>query len=124
MDEYTLQNLIPQLQKHHGAFSVLAFADNVPIGLVNCFQTFSTFQCRPIVNIHDVVVRKSHRGQGVAEKMLQLVQERAKGIGCCKLTLEVLEGNAVAKKVYKRFGFNAYQLDPSQGNALLWQKVI
>ncbi len=124
LSDYVLANLITTLQQQTGAFSVLAFHDNVAVGLVNCFQTFSTFSCRPIVNIHDVIVRKSHRGQHVAEEMLLKVQEVAKDRGCCKLTLEVLEGNEIAKKVYQRFGFNAYVLDPKKGNALFWQKVI
>ena len=124
LSAYVLDNLIPSLQKHNGAFSVLAFIDGQPVGLVNCFQSFSTFQCRPIVNIHDVIVRESHRGQGLADKMLARVQSHAKELGSCKLTLEVLEGNEIAKKVYHRFGFNAYSLDPVQGNAMFWEKTI
>jgi len=124
LSKYVLDNLISELQKHYGAFSVLAFHNNLPVGLVNCFQTFSTFKCRPLVNIHDVVVRQSHRGQNLAEQMLDVVEKEAKQRGCCKLTLEVLEGNLVAQKVYKRFGFNSYVLNPEQGNALFWEKVI
>lgn len=124
LSEYTLQNLIPELQKHYGAFSVLAYENDMPVGLVNCFQSFSTFKCRPLINIHDVIVRKSHRGNGLAEKMLERVQQHAKEIGCCKLTLEVLQGNEAAKKVYQRFGFNSYVLDSSKGNALFWEKII
>ena len=124
LSNYVVTNLITELQKHYGAFSVIAFDDNLPVGLVNCFQAFSTFKCRPLINIHDVIVRDSHRGHGLAEKMLDKVQQHAKEIGCCKLTLEVLQGNDIAKKVYQRFGFNAYELDPSKGNALFWEKVI
>lgn len=124
LSKYTVENLVPTLQKYQGAFSVLAFSDNTPVGLVNCFQALSTFKCRPLVNIHDVIVRESHRGCGLAEKMLDIVQQHAKEIGCCKLTLEVLQGNEIAKKVYQRFGFNAYTLDPCKGNALFWEKII
>ena len=35
----------------------------VAVGLVNCIEGFSTFACRPLVNVHDVVVRESHRGR-------------------------------------------------------------
>lgn len=124
LSEFVLQNLIIELKKYHGAFSVLAIKNDVPIGLVNCFQSFSTFKCRPLVNIHDLIVRDNHRGAGVAEMMLDQVQMTAKERGCCKMTLEVLQGNEAAKKAYQRFGFNAYELDPSKGNALFWEKVI
>ena len=124
LSDYVLDNLITVLQKYQNAYSILAFDCEVPIGLVNCFQAFSTFKCRPLVNIHDLIVRKSHRGLGVAQIMLQEVQVIAKDRGCCKLTLEVLQGNESAKKVYQRFGFDAYELDPKKGNALFWEKVI
>ena len=44
--------------------------------------------------------------------------------GCCKLTLEVLDGNAPAKAAYEKFGFASYELDPAVGGALCWQKKL
>lgn len=44
--------------------------------------------------------------------------------GCCKITLEVLGGNLVAKKVYSKAGFESYELDPTVGKAEFWQKKI
>ena len=52
------------------------------------------------------------------------VEEIAISKGCCKLTLEVLSGNAVAKASYEKFGFSGYELDPKVGNALFWQKSL
>jgi len=124
LSKFVLQNLIESLSSTTGAFSVLAYQDNVAVGLVNCFQSFSTFKCLPIINIHDVIVRKNYRGHKLAAKMLELVEQTAKERGSCKLTLEVLEGNTAAKRVYQSFGFNAYQLDPEQGNALFWEKSV
>ena len=118
------QNLIPTLQKIENAFSVLCFAGERPVGLVNCFQGFSTFNCQPLINIHDVIVRSNFRGQGISLKMLKYVEYEAKERGCCKLTLEVLERNDIAKSAYKGFGFDAYQLIPRMGQALFWQKVL
>ena len=94
------------------------------MGLVNCIEGFSTFACRPLVNIHDVVVLASHRGQRVGEKMLALVDQLARERGACKLTLEVLQGNASAIKLYERMGFAGYQLDPAMGRAQFFQKWL
>jgi ribosomal protein S18 acetylase RimI-like enzyme len=124
LSQYVLDNLIEKLIETSGAFSVVGYSNNVPVGLVNCFQSFSTFKCLPIVNIHDVIVRENYRGHNLAEKMLEHVQSIAKERGGCKLTLEVLEGNAPAKHVYQKFGFNAFELDPSKGNAMFWEKMI
>lgn len=120
----TRQQLAIELAKRPHAFSVLAFIAGEPVGLVNCFEGFSTFACRPLVNIHDVVVVASARGQGISQKMLTKVEEIARQRGCCKMTLEVLEGNEVALGAYRKLGFSDYQLDPQMGRALFWQKAL
>ncbi|MBD8495034.1 GNAT family N-acetyltransferase [Pseudomonas syringae] len=120
----TRQQLAKELAKRAHAFSVLAFIAGEPVGLINCFEGFSTFACRPLVNIHDVVVLAQYRGQGISQKMLVKVEEIARQRGCCKLTLEVLEGNEVALAAYRKQGFEGYQLDPVMGRALFWQKSL
>ena len=92
--------------------------------MVNCIEGFSTFACRPLVNVHDVAVLPQYRGQGVAEKMLALAEQLAGKRGACKLTLEVLSGNAGAARLYERIGFAAYQLDPAMGQARFMQKLL
>jgi len=94
------------------------------IGLVNCFEGFSTFAARPLVNVHDVVVLPSHRGQRLAQQMLALVETIARERGACKLTLEVLAGNHNAQRLYQRLGFAAYQLQPELGHAQFLQKWL
>lgn len=118
------QQLAVELAKRPHAFSVLAFISGEPVGLVNCFEGFSTFACRPLVNVHDVMVSASARGQGISQKMLAKVEEIARQRGCCKITLEVLEGNEPAKGAYRKLGFADYQLDPQMGRALFWQKTL
>lgn len=66
-----LENLAGELAKRPHAFSVLAFVNGEPAGLVNCFEGFSTFACKPLVNVHDVAVVKKFRGLGLSQKMLQ-----------------------------------------------------
>lgn len=124
LPEFVRRNLLDELAKRPYAFSVLAFDGVQPVGLVNCFEGFSTFASRPLVNVHDVVVLKSHRGQRIAPLMLAKVEELARSRGACKLTLEVLSGNTQAMKSYEREGFAGYQLDPSFGTATFMQKKL
>jgi ribosomal protein S18 acetylase RimI-like enzyme len=127
LSDFARTNLSQALAARPFMFSVLAFdeaAGGLPIGLINCVEGFSTFACQPLVNVHDVVVRASHRGQGVAEQMLDLVEQLARARGACKLTLEVLEGNTPAQKLYRRLGFDNYQLDPAMGQAQFMQKWL
>ncbi len=120
----TLQQLAGELAKRPHAFSVLAFVAGQPVGVVNCFEGFSTFACRPLVNIHDVAVIKEWRGKGISQKMLAKVEEIARQRGWCKLTLEMLQGNTVAQGAYRKMGFAGYELDPQMGQALFWQKSL
>ena len=119
-----LQQLPAELAKRPHAFSVLAFVDGEPAGLVNCFEGFSTFACRPLVNVHDVAVMNQFRGLGLSQKMLQKVEEIARQRGCCKITLEVLEGNAVAQSAYRKYGFDDSVFDPAHGRMLFWNKPL
>lgn len=122
--DFAKANLPAELASRPQAFSVLAFDGPEAVGLVNCFEGFSTFACQPLVNVHDVVVLASHRGLRVGEKMLALVEQIARERGACKLTLEVLQGNRSAIRLYERFGFAGYQLDPAMGHAQFLQKWL
>ena len=51
-------------------------------------------------------------------------QQHAIDRGCCKLTLEVLTGNARALTSYLGFGFEPYALDPAAGQASFMQKWL
>jgi GNAT superfamily N-acetyltransferase len=106
------------------AHVVLAMEGDDPAGLVISFEGFSTFQCRPLLNIHDVVVAERYRGQGLSKRLFATVEAMAVRLGCCKLTLEVLEGNLIAQNAYRSMGFAGYQLDPALGKALFWEKKL
>ena len=124
LSDWTKENLPAALAGTANAFSILALADGTPAGLINCFQTLSTFKCKPLVNIHDVMVSRVFRGKGLSTAMLAKVEETARQRGCCKLTLEVLEGNTIARKSYRKFGFQGYELDPAMGKAMFWEKPL
>jgi ribosomal protein S18 acetylase RimI-like enzyme len=124
LSESVKLNLANELSKLPHAFSIICYVNNKPAGLVNCFEAFSTFKCKPLINIHDVIVVNEFRGLGLSQQMLSKVEEIAKQKGCCKITLEVLEGNKVAQNSYIKFGFAGYELDPVMGKALFWQRNI
>ena len=124
LSDFSKKHLVQELAARPQAFSVLAFDGALPVGLVNCIEGFSTFACRPLINVHDVVVLASHRGQRVGEKMLAEVEVVARERGASKLTLEVLPGNTPAIRLYERIGFAGYQLDPALGHAQFLQKWL
>jgi GNAT superfamily N-acetyltransferase len=119
-----LAGLPEALASRPQAFSVLAYDGEQAVGLINCIEGFSTFACKPLVNVHDVVVLSSHRGQRITQQMLARVEAEARARGACKLTLEVLSGNRSAMRAYEREGFAGYQLDPAFGQAMFLQKKL
>lgn len=130
LSDFSRTHVVASLAARPHIFSVLAFIGenendvNNAVGLVNCIEGFSTFACRPLVNIHDLVVLPGYRGQGIGAQMLVVVEEIARQRGACKLTLEVLEGNGGAQRLYQKVGFAPYALDPVMGSAQFLQKWL
>ena len=118
------RDLASVLHQRSDTVVVLAFENDQPAGLVICMEGFSTFACQPLLNIHDVFVASEFRGRGLSRQLFERVETIAKTRGCCKLTLEVLEGNQRACAVYTKLGFSGYELDPKMGRALFWEKKL
>ena len=117
-------NLVATIAKRDDFFTVLCYVDEQPAGIINFIEGFSTFKCKPLMNIHDCDVLKPYRGLGISQLLFAEVEKVSRARGCCKLTLEVLEGNVIAKNAYKKLGFTGYELDEETGNALFWEKVL
>lgn len=105
--------LVPGLRAHPAARVWLAEDGGQPVGVCVAFIGFSTFQGRPLLNLHDIAVLPGHRGRGVAQALLQAAEAHARQLGCCKLTLEVQQDNLPAQRLYARFGFD----DPRYGDS-------
>ncbi|CAM9859568.1 unnamed protein product [Chrysoparadoxa australica] len=120
LPQHVKDNLVTALKASQGAFTVLAYTNGHPIGLCNCLASFSTFACKPVINVHDCAVIEGNRGKGVAGLMMERVKEVAKERGCCKVTLEVLVGNDPAKAAYTKAGFKPYVLHEKYGVAEFW----
>lgn len=121
---YAKANLVRELKDLPSFHGGLAFLDEKAVGLINCFAGFSTFAAKPLLNIHDIVVHADARRQGIGQALLYWAEQRARELGCCKLTLEILSGNSLAMASYVRAGYAPYVLDPATGQALLMQKLL
>ena len=124
LSQQTKQNLASALQQRDFMTSLIAYVDGKPAALANCIESFSTFACKPILNIHDMAVNREFRGLGLSQKLLAAVEALAREKGCSKVTLEVLSGNKVAMRAYEKFGFTGYELAPAMGKAEFWEKKL
>ncbi len=105
--------LIAGLRRVPTALVLIAFAADRPVGIAICFFGFSTFQARPLLNIHDLAVLPEYRGKGIGRRLLGAVEEHALQRGCCKLTLEVQDDNQPARGLYHAFGFTDFVVGDS-----------
>lgn len=94
------------LLHHHPACRVfLAACDRLFIGLLVSFVAVSTFQARPLLNVHDLIVKDQFRRRGVGKRLLDTAGEFARSRGYCRLTLEVRNDNSEAQRLYSSVGF-------------------
>ena len=55
--------------------------------------------------IDELVVRTSHRAQGIGKKLISAAVERCRELGCCELEVSTESANTTAKSLYKSLGF-------------------
>jgi GNAT superfamily N-acetyltransferase len=124
IDAATLDRVPGELAKHPTAFTLISYVDSQPAAIANCFFGFSTFSARKLINIHDLAVLPTFRGKGLSGTLVEAIEEVGREHNCCKLTLEVLNKNIPAMNAYKKWGFGSYELDPTVGEAVFWQKKL
>jgi GNAT superfamily N-acetyltransferase len=124
LSETARRDVIPGLRQHPTTLAFLAYRDNEPVGLAICFRGFSTFAARPLINISDYFVFPAHRGAGIGRLLLSAIEQHARDLGCCRLTLEVQENNHHAKRVYSAAGFSQATYVPEAGGSLYLSKSL
>lgn len=97
--------IISGLKQHSGFLGFFVMAGNQFAGLANCNINFSTFQAKPLINIHDFIVAPECRNMGAGHFLLRGIINYASQNGFCRVNLEVREDNQTAKSLYKKNGF-------------------
>jgi len=109
-DTDVLASLPGLLAGNPNAHVLLAMMDDKVAGVAVCFLGFSTFAASPLLNVHDLAVRKPFQGTGIGGALLDAAAEKAKSLGCCRMTLEVDKANTGARRLYERKGFQVAHL--------------
>jgi ribosomal protein S18 acetylase RimI-like enzyme len=101
--------LAADLARHPAAHCLLAGYGDPAVGFATCFLGYSTFQARPLLNIHDIAVLPEWRGRSIARGLLEAIEVLGRDLDCCRITLEVREDNPRARQIYESAGFGAGQ---------------
>ncbi len=123
------QRVVDDLAARDHAVSILAFAvrpvgRSDAVGLINGFETYSTFAGMPVLNLHDVMVTRSCRGQGIGRLLIEAATELARERGCYKMTLEVFRGNRAAAGLYRSCDFRNPAGNRDLSETLFMSKVL
>lgn len=124
LPEEVLARLISGLRSLPTTLVFLAFAGDQAVGIATCFRGFSTFLGKPLINIHDLAVLPQFRGQGIGPLLLRAIEAKARQLGCGRITLEVQENNARARRTYQRAGFGQAVYASESGGSLFYTKAI
>jgi ribosomal protein S18 acetylase RimI-like enzyme len=124
LSETARRDLIPGLRAHPTTVILIAWLGANPAGIAICFLGFSTFAARPLLNVHDYCVLPGCRGTGIGRQLMAAVEERARALGCCRITLEVQENNYHARRIYAAAGFTQAVHVAEAGGALFLSKPL
>jgi ribosomal protein S18 acetylase RimI-like enzyme len=111
--------LVDGLANHPTAFVMFTCVENRFVGLVTCFELFSTFQVKPYLYIHDVILLNEYRGKGLGKRMMEKLVDYCRQMNYCKMTLEVRSDNSVAQHLYRNMGF-----EESKPDMYFWTKQL
>lgn len=99
--------IIHGLRNHPCYKGFFVIIENEYAALANCNINFSTWQAKPLINIHDLIVAPAYRNQGVGLFLLTEIEKYARENDYCRINLEVRHDNYKAQKLYQKAGFNA-----------------
>jgi len=119
-----VERLVPGLREHPATEVFLAFDGAEPVGIAVCFVGFSTFAGRRLINVHDLAVAPERRRLGVGRLLLERVEQRARELDCCRITLEVRAGNTPARALYRSFGFADLEFGSGPDQVLFQSKRL
>jgi GNAT superfamily N-acetyltransferase len=100
----------------------ICFVDNEPAAFAVCFESYSTYRARKVLNIHDFMVSAVYRGQGVGKQQLKFIEQYCRENNYLKITLEVDDENKSAQQLYATCGFEDFKVVLKGLNH--WQKYL
>jgi ribosomal protein S18 acetylase RimI-like enzyme len=100
----------------------ICYADGEAAAFAVCFESYSTYRAKKILNIHDFMVSSNYRGKGVGKALLNGIDQYCRENEFLKITLEVDKDNIIAQKMYRSCDYANYQV--VQKNLLHWQKYL
>ena len=123
LDIFTLtEERLAELVINNSLISYIAFADNKPAGIINCFYKYTTFSGKKILYLEDLYVKSEFRKSGLGKKFFALLEKIAVENDCEKIEWKCADFNESGKRFYDKIGaeketvWQTYTLDQSKFN--------
>lgn len=116
------ENIVEELCQLPYFIGFIAYQGNKPVGFAVCLESFSSYRCKKVLNIHDFMISKQCRGKGYGKILLKGIESFSRENDYLKITLEVDDNNHSAQKLYASCGFEDHQVKLK--GLLHWQKYV
>ena len=83
----------------------LALDSERALGFVQLFPSFSSLKAQRLWVLNDLFVAPEGRRKGVGRALMDRARRHAEETGACRLTLETMHDNHVAKALYQSLGY-------------------
>ena len=88
------------------SFLLVARNRNTTIGFINVSVRQTLLHNGPSGLIDELVVSKSHQGQGIGRSLVHAAVEKCRHLGCCELEVSTEKTNTTAREFYRQCGFD------------------
>jgi ribosomal protein S18 acetylase RimI-like enzyme len=103
-NEKTLGYLKSRLENDE-AIVFIARDDAVAVGFTMLYPTFSTVSLSAVWLLNDLYVEESHRGKGIASKLMETAENAARETGATRVFLRTANDNTTAQSLYEGRGY-------------------
>ncbi len=103
MDEFVSR--VNGAQRPEGYRLVASFADGVVVS-AGGFRRLNTLAWGDVLYIDDLVTLESHRGQGLAHRLLEWILTEARRLGCDQVHLDSAPHRHAAHRLYLTEGYH------------------
>jgi ribosomal protein S18 acetylase RimI-like enzyme len=118
------ESLTLALPRQPHLIALLALDGENPVGCAVGFHHLYLFAGQPVANIQFLFVQPEHQRCGIARKLLQAFEDKARTLGCCRLTLEVRAENVPAKSLYAALDYRQAMFGRERDALEYWEKPL
>jgi GNAT superfamily N-acetyltransferase len=101
-DHEAKKRLIADMNRRYDAY--LCEYEGRAAGYAFIFETYSSFQAKPVLYLEDLFVLPEFRGKRVGHELFMAMAAEGKRRGCCRMEWSVLDWNQLAIDFYRRLG--------------------